>query len=316
MKIICKKCHKRFDGDLYSYVCPKCGTYSGSRSNDYVEFGHVESDYTEPDYVEPDHAEPDYAEPSHAEPSYVEPDHAESDHAESDYAENVRTETSHAGVKLGGFGSRQKVVKTKSKHNGLFYIVVILLLVIIIGMPLQIQPLTRRSVEKKREERSLTEELSINIIQQGKWFAVEGKDESFTVTIDTANVVDVPEGINKDLYEMIEVNYHIGDDLCEDEQYYYSDELRTDVVLITKSGEILESVSPYALSNMNFFTEEEEYEKGVSASLQYRWGSIYYLVKKGDCQGLIITTYEQGEDSYTIEDVRERYMIDELEVTR
>lgn len=271
MKIICKKCHKRFDGDLYSYVCPKCGTYSGSRSNDYVE---------------------------------------------PDYAESVHTETSHAGVKLGGFGSRQKVVKTKSKHNGLFYTVVILLLVIIIGMPLQIQPLTRRSVEKKREERYLTEEVSVNLIQQGKWFAVEGENESITVTIDTANVVDVPEGINKDLYEMIEVKYHIGDELSKDEQPYYSNEIRTDVVLTTKSGEILESVSPYALSNMNCFTEEEEYEKGVSASLQYKWGSIYYLVKKGDCKGLIITTYEQGEDSYTIEEVRERYMIEELEVTR
>lgn len=47
MKTKCKKCGKRFDPEVYSGLCPKCGTYNGSHSSGFSpqpsEYGEAEN---------------------------------------------------------------------------------------------------------------------------------------------------------------------------------------------------------------------------------------------------------------------------------
>lgn len=37
MKIRCSRCGKRFDADVYSGLCPKCGAYNGKHMAGYEE---------------------------------------------------------------------------------------------------------------------------------------------------------------------------------------------------------------------------------------------------------------------------------------
>ena len=49
MKIKCKKCGKRFDAEMYSGLCPKCGTYNGMSQQDGREQPVSVNPGTEPD---------------------------------------------------------------------------------------------------------------------------------------------------------------------------------------------------------------------------------------------------------------------------
>lgn len=53
MKIKCRKCGKKFDSDVYSGLCPKCGTYNGKHMYDSGAFDSIKTSGQEKDIPKP-----------------------------------------------------------------------------------------------------------------------------------------------------------------------------------------------------------------------------------------------------------------------
>lgn len=277
MKVKCTHCNKKFDVELHGGICPHCGTIYRSKGSD-------DTSYESTDYLSP-----------------------ESDvSVEKKIFAETKTQEKEFGKDCNLF---------KSKIN-------ICLLVMAFLIPFAGYSAARYSNNQSTEQRVDKETVKPVQIQMNKEFSCALSDVDYCrITITGATVDDslkseVPEG-----YEMLVVSYEVHTPMTDEETEYTENPADYHCAgiypyLVTKEQYYLKPLSCFDVSDAKGWEYEDREKNGLSETLSYRNGIIYYLVKKNDADGLWITEYD--EEDTTDYDLRyvESYQLNKLEVIR
>lgn len=175
MKIKCKKCGKRFEPDMYSGLCPKCGTYNGSHMTDTDVSQYLSSGYS--------------AEASHQQlhERYGDTGHDEGAHRNLHEAYDQSFEAAHP---VHDHGKVDAVPAPKKKRFG-FTAVLAALLVII---PL-VSVASYQIWEKQKVKELLSGEIGQVPLQDGNTLIFSGEpfEAPVEVTVSGTDIVEIEE---------------------------------------------------------------------------------------------------------------------------
>lgn len=285
MKIRCTECKKRFDYELYSGVCPECGTYIRSEEEMEEDFGS------------PSGYKSDYPMESREAPSSP-----------------VPAQSSGEFKKTKETGKSKEVRK---KQAARIYTVVITFLIAAVGAGTYAGfSLVKNNREEERRLDSLQEPRTVG---QGDVFSYETENNRYDITIDSVTVdedpaLNVPYG-----YEMLVVSYHIeriytGSGAGDFDSFY---DIAMNPYAETKSGTFLEPVRTYDLESAKAKDGVTDLQEiGISIGFSLQEGKMYYLVKEDDFKGLYITSVDYDTYKYDYGALREVIRVEGLEVQR
>lgn len=299
MKVRCRGCNKRFDYELHSGLCPKCGEYyrlEEERSADWEDDFNVQM--TQEDYEEKYESHDEYELEDYDDESYGQ---EEERPVQAVY----------------------KVYKSIGRHGRGYYIVTAVLVLIIILVAIVPLVFLKRENNDGYQSMTVEEFVEPKQCQVGEAFFYEGIQDTYQISITGASVdndsaLAVPEG-----YEMVVVSYHISadneDGAAEDtkdgmQSSYYDIYMKP--YLITKSGSYLKPMSEYDVRDAKGLDYNQMDEMGLSEDFCFEDGVIYYLVKTDDTAGMWIGSYDFDESEYSTTALRENIKVNDLEVKR
>lgn len=290
MKVECRFCHKKFDHELYSGLCPYCGRYDGSSR---------------------------------------EPDVTPAGDGETESPSDQRTAERETQEGRAAFGRAQRKddlekILRESRSRGNKIAVFILLFLLL--LPITVSPFLLKHRTKTKQIENMAD-TTVDVIEDGllRYDAAgaDGDVISYAVSIKTEKIQRdskhswrrIPEG-----YEVIRVPYEIGifvgdgevkkiSELPEGEIWPSLYNIHMTPYAVTKSGTYLEAVSQYAAGENLGLDYEELEQQGISDGFQLESGALFFLVKKNDFQELLVNSYDYDEDAYQNTKLRGSYQI-------
>lgn len=290
MKVKCPDCKKRFEYELYSGVCPKCGNYmrppkieTSENENCEMEGSHIHTESAEEGYTAT------YAQPETYSESYTEPE-----------IHSARVEKS----------------EKKRKSNPVMTTILTVLLVTTFLVTIIVVYVGQKNVH---ESMVVNEPIPVTSCQAGDSFSYVGDNNKYDIYIDA---VTTDEDSNFELprdYEVIVVNYHIERTYLNnggsDYDAFY--EIKMIPYLETTDGYYLEPVSEYEIRKVKDIQDYEQAdEMGLGSGFSHQEGKLYYYVKKDDIKALYIASKDYDSEKYETGALREIIRVQGLEVTR
>ena len=299
MKVKCPDCRKRFEYELYSGVCPKCGNYmrppqieTSENENCEMEGSHIHTESAEEGYTAT------YAQPESYSESYIEPEPSSQSYTAPEM-QSVHVEQ-----------------PKKRKSNPVITTILAVLMVTTFLVTIIVVYVGQKKVH---DGKSVQEFLTPVICQVEEGFTYMTDYNKYDIFIDSVTVDEDPEFNLPSDYEVIVISYHIERTYLNnggnDYDSYY--EIQMSPYLETLSGHYLEPVSEYELRKVKNIQDYEQADAmGLSQDFGRKEGKLYYYVKKDDIKGLYITNMEYDREKYRSGALREIIRVEGLEVTR
>lgn len=286
MKIRCKCCNKRFDYEMHSGICPKCG-----------EYYRTEEPETDAAKMEEWRGFPQPQEKrEEKEPEKIHRDFTE------------------------------KSGKRKRRSKVYYMVTAILLLVIVLSALVPIIGVKEKQKQQYEEMsvQQLPEAVQCSVGESFTYEGEEDTyDISITgAVVDNNTGLSIPEGyeavaVSYSIFPQSEKNSVAQEELEEiEEENWQIFDIHMTCYLMTKSGAILMPVREYKLREAKGLDYEQERKLGMEETLCYRQGLIYYLVKKDDVAGLWVGSFDYDEKEYSMTTLRENIQVNGLEVSR
>jgi len=290
MKVKCPDCKKRFEYELYSGVCPKCGNYmrppemeTSENENCQIEGSHIHTESTESGYTA----------------TYAQ---------EDSYTETYRAPETRS--------SHIEEPKKKKKSNKVLTVFLTVLMITTFLVTIIVVYVGQKSVH---ESNVVKEPIPLTICQAGDSFSYVGDSNKYDIFIDAVTTDEDPNFELPGDYEVIVVNYHIERTYLNnggpDFDAYY--EIQLTPYLETVSGHFLEPVSEYEIRKVKDVQDYKQAEEmGLGSRFNQKEGKLFYYVKKNDVNNLYITSKDYDSENYETGALREIIRVEGLEVTR
>jgi len=273
MKVNCPNCGKRFDYDMYSGICPKCGKYHR------INAGETDSRR-----------------------NYFSKEEMEAVGATKAKANRAYSDTTDKAVNADK--KRTADANSRPKRGKAYYKVTLLLVIAIVTIGVGI-PMAAYIVNEKNYEASSLKELPMpKHFETGTPLRFETEYEPVTLTITGVSIDEDPRYELPAGYEVVIVSYNISDDTPpiyndgNNRVFFLTNELIP--YLITKSGRYLSPVYPSYIENVKGYDYETTSELGISYELYHETGQIYFMVKQGDMKGLRINCYDESDSGQSL----------------
>ncbi|MBE5881404.1 MAG: hypothetical protein E7289_03700 [Lachnospiraceae bacterium] len=277
MKVRCKECNKRFDYDVYSGVCPKCGNYmrpnntTTENDNCSMEGSHTHVESMTETYTE------SYTQPKR-ESNYAEPEPKKKSNVRLTFALLIAIIIMAAGTTIFLTMSQAKVHQEMTVQD------------------LRVVTLSQKDVIEYKGESNLYE-IKID-----------------SVTVDKDPEFDLPEPYEAIVISYSIDRTFLGGEGRDYDSFY---EIQLTPYMETLSGYYIKPVSEYSIRDAKGIEDYEQAEEmGLGERFRYKQGVLYYFVKKDDIKGLHITSADYDSENYEKGALREIIYVDGLEVTR
>lgn len=280
MKIECTNCGKRYDYDIYSGICPKCGTLHrqiNSEQNSTItqETGSTTQEKTK---------------------------------SKQNSAKKTAVKTQKPQRKSKHGSSYYKIS-----------ILLVLAIIITATIPLSVSRQSSKQAYDALSLTELPEPIEVAIGEtftyQEEYAAL---DITITdVSIDTDERFQLPDGYEIVTVSYQTYAYNTPDypeNLYGGYLYY----LRTGITpyLVTKNREYLPALNPLDIEDIKDYDYDETTEKGISDKFYYDKGILYFLVKEQDAAGLWINCNEYDPVNAELLKLTQIFEIKNMEVTR
>lgn len=278
MKVRCVDCKKRFDYELYSGVCPKCGNY-----------------------MRPTEIETSENQNCDKEGSHV---HIEK-RTESYKAKTPEIRSAH-------------VEPVKKKKSNPVITIVLIIAMIVTGVTAVAYVLSSQAKVHEenvvKSELPVKSQKQSDVIT----YPVPGTGNQYDITIDSITIDTDPRFALPEDYEAVKINYHIDRTGLNGEKSNYESfyEIQMNVYMETKSGSYLTPASSFQIGRIWNVEYDQVREQGISDSFDEKQGMIYFFVKKDDVKDLYITVADYDHEEYREGDLREVIRVEGLEVAR
>lgn len=308
MKIVCKKCGKRFDQEVYMGLCPNCGTYNrqdNTASGEYMQEAQTIGQNKETDIR-------------------TVPDgwHKEVRHVWKEKPPEAWTkaggEQKHLAAGKNPWKGHGRVKKKRSIVSRIVTGILLFVIVVFAATLLGMSYVNNRIGHKKLLVTGGDDIRTLRQIQIGESFNYTTEDGDYRITITGAERATEKKLYCPEDFENIRIRYHIDPPAAveanswQDNQSYY--DIHMMPYLLTKNQEYLEPCYAYDVTEEMGWTEEQEEKRGVSDGFLYQDGELYFLAHKGDVSGLLINSYDFDEESFQETTLRETLVLEELEV--
>ncbi len=298
MKVICTNCGKRFQYELYSGICPHCGTYVRQES-DWDDMTLEDAHYEAFEQSVSEETE-DWQEEAETSEFVNEPEAVFTDAETDDNWEEEMQTISNATHSF--------------RSNRVLTFILVLLIAGSVALPFLYH--TFITPQKKA---SLLVEDSVSpeecTASEGVVVATENGD--FTITFSGATKDSDPAFETPDGYEFVAVSYHVAlpEQVLEnspgqpDDNFLYTNWESGSILTycITKSGSYLTPISGYDIGDVKGLDYDGREEHGISDEISFQDGTLYFLVKEGDFDGLLLNEIDPDTEilkqSYVVTDV-------------
>ena len=287
MKVRCVDCKKRFDYDLYSGVCPKCGNYM--RPPEMVTTQNVDCE---------------------REGSHIHTENVQEDYTET-YAQQKQKTYKDPAI------SSIHVEPAKKKKSNPVLTVILVVAIVLVGAGTAL--FLYISQNEVHEKLTVQEEVPIRILTQNNPIEYRGDSNLYKITIDSVTVDEDPAFDLPREYEAIVLSYsiertYLGGEGIDYDSFY---KIRLIPYLETVSGYYLKPVSEYSIRTVKGVEDYKTAdEMGLGEKFEHKQGVLYYFVKKEDIKGLHIISSDFDEENYRSGALREIIRVEQLEVTR
>ncbi len=283
MKIRCNSCRKRFDYDVYSGICPKCGEYNRSEE----KYNRLGEEYNRPQ--------------------------TDSQEKEIEVLSEEYIEEYKEGLEAHPIADPQKTQKKKPRSKTFTAVLLVLIVVIGAGTAAYNYYYQNALHAQKTSDTPAT----VKTCKMGESFSYMTEDNEYRITIDFAFVDEDPRFQLPENYEAMMIAYHIDriylNNGGEDRDRFY--EIDMTPYLKTKDGYYLTTMQEYNLKNIKQFEDYSELEENkIGEKFEYTDGVFYYIVKKGDMDSLCVVSNDYDMEHYERGAVREIIRVEGLEV--
>ncbi len=285
MKIRCSSCRKRFDYDVYSGICPKCGEYNRPGE----EYNRPEEEYNRPEEEISRHEEL-------------------TDVLSDDYIAEYQE-----GLESHPIADPQEKPKKKPRNKTLTAVLLVLIFAVA-GGTLGFNHVYQKKLHAQKVSET---QAPVKTCKMGEAFSYMAENNEYRITVDFAFVDEDPKFNLPEEYEAVMIAYHIDRNFLNNGGYdidrYY--EIAMTPYLETKSGYYLTPVSEFKLVDIKQLEDSTKLaESGLGDTFEYADGVFYYIVKKGDMGSLYIVSNDYDTEHYERGAVREIIRVEELEV--
>lgn len=278
MKVRCVDCKKRFDYELYSGVCPKCGNYMRPTEIETSENANCDK-----------------------EGSHV--------HVEK-RTESYKTKTPEIQ------STHVEPVKKKKTNPVITIVLIVAMTVTGVTTAVYVRASQAKIHEENivKAELPVKSQKQSDVIT----YLVPELGNQYDITIDSISIDTDPRFALSENYEAVKLNYHINRTKLNGESSDYENfyEIQMNVYMETKSGYYLSPASNFQISRMWNVEYDQVSELGINDSFEKKQGIIYFFVKKDDVKNLYITVADYDHEKYSAGELREVIRVEELEVAR
>lgn len=305
MRVKCSYCGKKYDNLTYNNQCPFCGNrYYGEASMDYVipdaimgEFGDGADTRETPDVIE--------------------------DAWDGGRNMEVLSGTVfQSGGKQIGKASDSVLPKVKRGIYILFCIVftglVLLMDIAFLGIHLEKNERkkrieTRQEQLEKADDYHMEEEYyDYSTLLKGEPIPyVNSYGENISIYLQSIRTFEdtrmpMPEG-----YEVLELCYKLEDGKGDSENVYG---MNIDAFMVSKSGAYITPLS-YEVDDIINYDSDSKYDAHIDYDFEYKEGYMYFVLKEGDADDLLLICKHRGED-YSNDAIIKRIYISDIVVDK